>query len=183
MLERRNKCFYLWNGIDKMKISPIISNNCIYKPVTNSVFKGTGTYYYDTDYDDIFCYENPDYDKETSAYIRAGIACIAVLGSAALISNAMKRYNKPPMKMVKNSITKITNKIKPHLSEGEKLEQRLSGRRDSKAVEIYDKFVAENKLKSLQNKYFKGEFRDKPEVIPYILENARRLREVSCSAL
>ncbi|HIS88225.1 TPA: hypothetical protein IAA87_02200 [Candidatus Avigastranaerophilus faecigallinarum] len=108
--------------------------------------------------------------------LKAGLTGLAIIGSAAIGFNILKSQGKDPIKIVKNTYSKIHN----FLSEKPKPDpiiQRIGDKRDAEAVRLYKALIAEKKMNSLHKKLLAGHFDGKSkDVFESLRKNEVKLR-------
>ena len=113
-----------------------------------------------------------------STYLIIGLAGLAVIGAAAVISTSLKKNNLSPSKIINNTALNIKKKHakKPPI---DPLYVFLDGKRDGEAVRIYNSYTSRQKLHSLEKRFASGEFIGKGDPLDYIHSNRDRLQRVS----
>ena len=108
--------------------------------------------------------------------VKLGLIGLAIIGAAATGKAVLKHKGLTPAKLIKDTGSKIYEKFsnKPPVDPAIKA---LKGKRDAKALELYNSIQAKKKITSLHDKILSGYFDGKPnKVFNYIRRNERALQ-------
>lgn len=87
-----------------------------------------------------------------------------------------KKCNKNPLEILKNQI----NKIRKTHPKKDPIVKKLKGQRDAQAVINYEKLMAKKKISSLEQKFLRGEIKNKnSHQLNYIINNKTKLERLA----
>ncbi len=124
----------------------------------------------------------PNY-KEERKKIFLGLAGLAVIGAAAVITCAAKDNNTTALKYMQNKATSFVLKLS-NKEQIDPVTKLLEGKRDAEALKKYQAYIAQKKIDSLQKKFLDGSFNNRSsEVYNHLISNKHKLQKIINSAL